>query len=151
MLTILYIDFSEAQGRLTLQSGVKFGRNSNPSKILWLSSFPAKMKLIQSKMKALECLKHFSLYKSMGIFSDTSTNSGRIEPNFQLIGNFMVLRLTSNEEDLIINEVARVLIRFSPIITQWELSVAIETRVLIRSGSKHNAAFPPPNNALDKV
>ena len=31
-----------------------------------------------------------------------------------------------------------------PIITLWELSVAVETRVPIRSGPKHNAAFPPP-------
>ena len=31
-----------------------------------------------------------------------------------------------------------------PIITLWELSVAMETRVPIRSGPKHNAAFPLP-------
>ena len=31
-----------------------------------------------------------------------------------------------------------------PIITLWELSVAMETRVLIWSASKPNAAFPPP-------
>ena len=31
-----------------------------------------------------------------------------------------------------------------PIITLWELSVAMETRVLIRSGPKPNAANPPP-------
>ena len=30
-----------------------------------------------------------------------------------------------------------------PIITLWELSVAMETRVLIRSDPKPNAAFPP--------
>ena len=31
-----------------------------------------------------------------------------------------------------------------PIITLWELSVAMETRVLIQSGPKPNAANPPP-------
>ena len=31
-----------------------------------------------------------------------------------------------------------------PIITQWELSVAMETRVLIGPGPKPNATFPPP-------
>ena len=31
-----------------------------------------------------------------------------------------------------------------PIITLWELSVAMETRVQIRSGSKPTEAFPPP-------
>ena len=30
-----------------------------------------------------------------------------------------------------------------PIITLWELSVAMDTRVPIRSGPKPNAAFPP--------
>ena len=35
-------------------------------------------------------------------------------------------------------------------ITLWELSVAMETRVLIRSGPKPNAAFPHPNDASDK-
>ena len=31
-----------------------------------------------------------------------------------------------------------------PIITLWELSVAMDTRVPIRSGQNPNAAFPPP-------
>ena len=31
-----------------------------------------------------------------------------------------------------------------PIITLWELSVAMETRVPIQSGPKPNATFPPP-------
>ena len=31
-----------------------------------------------------------------------------------------------------------------PIISQWGLSVAMDTRVLIQSASKHYAAFPPP-------
>ena len=31
-----------------------------------------------------------------------------------------------------------------PIITQWGLSVALDTRVLIQSASKHYAAFPLP-------
>ena len=74
--------FPDAQGQLTPQSEVEPGRNSNSSKMLWLSLLPAKMKKIQSKMKLLEWPQHF------------------------------------------------------PIITQWELSVAMETRVLIRPGPK---------------
>ena len=31
-----------------------------------------------------------------------------------------------------------------PIISQWELSVAMEISVLIKSASKPYAAFPPP-------
>ena len=55
VLTRLYIVFSDAQGQLTPKSAVEFCRNSNSSKLLWLSSLPARMKKIQSKMKALEC------------------------------------------------------------------------------------------------
>ena len=47
--------FPEAQGQLTLQSMVGSGQILNSSKTLWLSSLPAKMKKIRSKMKALEC------------------------------------------------------------------------------------------------
>ena len=47
----------------------------------------------------------------------------------------MVVLLTyKNEEDPIKTERARVLTRCSPILTLWELSVAMETRVPIRCG-----------------
>ena len=47
------------------------------------------------------------------------------------------------EEDPIKNEGDRVVTTFSPIITLWELSVAMDTRVPIRSGPKPNVAFSP--------
>ena len=50
--------FSDGQGQLTPQSMVGSGRISNSSETLWLSLLPAKMKKVQSKMKALECLQH---------------------------------------------------------------------------------------------
>ena len=31
-----------------------------------------------------------------------------------------------------------------PIVSLWELSIAMETRVLIRPGPKPNTTFPPP-------
>ena len=68
VLTTLYIYFSNAQGQLTQLLEMRFGRNSNSFKLLWLSLSPARMKKIQSKMKALECSQHFSHYKSMEIF-----------------------------------------------------------------------------------
>ena len=43
-------------------------RNSNPSKLLWLTLFPARMKKIHWKMKVLEWSQRFSHCKSMGIF-----------------------------------------------------------------------------------
>ena len=42
--------FPDAQGQLTLQSIVGFGRISNSSKTKWLSLLSAKMKKIRSKM-----------------------------------------------------------------------------------------------------
>ena len=57
----------------------------------------------------------------------------------------VVLVTCKNEEDPIKNEVARVATTFSPlIITQWGLSVAMETRVLIRPRPKPDATFLPP-------
>ena len=38
-----------------------------------------------------------------------------------------------------------------PIITLWELSVTMETRVQMGSDPKHYAAFTHPNNASDKI
>ena len=35
-----------------------------------MSSIPARMKIIESKMKELELSQHFSHYKSTGIFQD---------------------------------------------------------------------------------
>ena len=55
VLARLKFDFSDAQGQLTPKSVVEFHRNSNSSKLLWLSLLPARMKKIQSKIKALEC------------------------------------------------------------------------------------------------
>ena len=46
--------FSNAQGQLTHKSFVGYCPISNPSKILWLSSFPARIKKCQSKLKELE-------------------------------------------------------------------------------------------------
>ena len=57
--------FSDAQGQLTLQSLVRSGRISNSSDILWMSSLPASMKKIRSKMKALEWTQHFPHYNCM--------------------------------------------------------------------------------------
>ena len=68
--TTLYSNFSDAQGQITLESVVVSGRNLNSSKLSCMSSFPARMRMIESKMKELECSQDFSHYKSMGIFPD---------------------------------------------------------------------------------
>ena len=48
VFTILYINFSDAQGQITPESVVVSGRNLNSSKLSCMSSSPARMKMIQS-------------------------------------------------------------------------------------------------------
>ena len=70
VFTTLYINFSDAQGQITLELVVVSGRNLNSFKLSCISSLPARMRMIESKMKELECSQDFSHYKSMGIFPD---------------------------------------------------------------------------------
>ena len=68
--TTLYSNFSDAQGQITLVLVSVSGRNLNSSKLSCMSLLPARMRMIDSKMKELECSQDFSHYKSMGIFPD---------------------------------------------------------------------------------
>ena len=70
MFTTLYINFSDTQGQITLESVVVSGRNLNSSKLSCMSSLPARMRMIESKMKELECSQDYAHYRSMGIFPD---------------------------------------------------------------------------------
>ena len=121
VFTTLYINFSDAQGQITLKLVAVSGRNLNLSKLSCMSSLPARMRMIDSKMKELECSQDFSHYKSMGIFSRRSraANSavlGPIWPNFELVRNVMnVLVTCKDEEDPIKNEGDRVFTTVSPL------------------------------------
>ena len=77
VVTTLYINFSDAQGQITLVLVSVSGRNLNSSKLSCMSSLPARMRMIDSKMKELECSQDFSHYKSMGIFPDAQ---GQLTP-----------------------------------------------------------------------
>ena len=77
VVTTLYINISDAQGQITLVLVVVFGRNLNSSKLSCMSSLPARMRMINLKMKELECSQDFSHYQSMGIFPDTQ---GQLTP-----------------------------------------------------------------------
>ena len=68
MLTTLFIDFFRRSR--TTNSVMGSGRNSNSSKLLWLSLLPAGMMKIHLKRKLQECSQHFSHYKYMGIYPD---------------------------------------------------------------------------------
>ena len=94
--TTLYSNFSDAQGQKTLV--LVSGRNLNSSKLSCMSSLPARMRMIDSKMKELECSQDFSHYKSMGIFPDAQgqltpqslVRSGRISNSFQMLWMFLL-------------------------------------------------------------
>ena len=77
MFTTLYIIFSDVQGQITLVLVMVSCRNLNKSELLCISSLPARMRLIKSKIKELECSQDFPHYKSMGIFSDAQ---GQLTP-----------------------------------------------------------------------
>ena len=47
VVTRLSIDFSDAQGQITPESLVVSGRNLNSSKLFYMSSLPARMKMIE--------------------------------------------------------------------------------------------------------
>ena len=116
--------FPDAQGQLTLQTMVGSGQISNSSKILWLSSLPAKMKKIQSQMKALECSQHYA-----SIFSDAQGQitlelvvvSGRnvYTSKLSCMSSFVTCK---NEDDRIKNEGARVFTRFLPLSVYGDFS-----------------------------
>ena len=79
VFTTFFINFSDAQGQVTLELVVVSGRNLNSSKLSCMSSLPARTRGIESKMKELECSQDFSHYKSMGIFSDAQ---GQLTPQY---------------------------------------------------------------------
>ena len=96
--TTLYGNFSDAQGQITLVLVSVSGRNLNSSKLSCMSSLPARMRMIDSKMKELECSQDFSHYKSMGIFQDAQgqltpqslVRSGRISNSSEMLWMFVL-------------------------------------------------------------
>ena len=98
VFTTLYINFSDAQRQVTLELVVVSGRNLFSSKLSCMSSLPARMRMIDSKMKELECSQDFSHYKSMGIFSDAQgqltpqslVQSSRISNSSEMLWMFLL-------------------------------------------------------------
>ena len=54
VFTTLYIYFSDTQGQITLELVAVSGRNLNSTKLSCMSSLPARMWMINSKLKELE-------------------------------------------------------------------------------------------------
>ena len=66
--TTLYSNFSDVQGQITLVLVSVSGRNLNSSKLSCMSLLPARMRMIDSKMKELECSQDFSIISLWGFF-----------------------------------------------------------------------------------
>ena len=66
-----------------------YGRNLDSSKLSYMSSLPAKMKMIDSKIKELEWSQHFPFVRQRGFSRRSRTvNSavhGPIWPSFELV------------------------------------------------------------------
>ena len=90
--TTLYSNFSDAQGQITLVLVSVSGQNLNSSKLSCMSSLPARMRMIDSKMW-LEWSQDFSHYMSMGIFQiaqgqltpQSLVRSGRISNSSEIL------------------------------------------------------------------
>ena len=137
------------QWQVTTKWVVWFGPKSNSTELLCLSWLPATLMMIRSKMNELAWRHHFPIIGYGNSFRRSRAAnyvvSGPIWPKFELLRDFIHIPVTckykkywikSNREkggDTIF-----------PIISQWELSVAMDTRVLIQSISKHYAAFRHP-------
>ena len=118
MVTTLFSNFSDAQGQITLVLVSVSGRNLNSSKLSCMSSLPARMRMIDSKLKELECSQDFSHYKSMGIFPDAQGQLTRSPwsdlAEFRTCRDVMDVLVTCKyEEDTIKNE--GVVTTFSPL------------------------------------
>ena len=104
VFTTLYINFSDAQpGQITPESVVVSGQNLNSSKLSFMSSLPARMKMIQSKMKELEWSQHLFPFEAYGDFSRRSSGANfavlsPIWPNFKLIGDVVAFLITCKNE-----------------------------------------------------
>ena len=96
VFTTLYINFSDAQRQISLELVVVSGGNLNSSKLSCMSSLPARMRMIESKMKELECSQDFSHYKSIANLLDAQgqltpqslVRSGRISNSSEMLWMF---------------------------------------------------------------
>ena len=125
------------------------GRNSNSFKHLCMFLLPASMKRIESKTVEKTWRHRFHHYKSMGIFSDAQgqltpesvVRSGQISNSSKLL---CMSSLPASMKRIRSKTAEKTWRRRFPHYNLWELSVAMETRVLIQPGPKLNAGFPPP-------
>ena len=128
-------------------------RISNSSNLSCMISLSASMKRIRSRTAENKWRHRFSNCRPMGIFFGRSREANSaVGGPIRLVRALLYVIMTCNyQKDWMKNGRGKSGDIVFSIITLWELSVAMETRVLIRSGPKPNAAFPPSNDASDKI
>ena len=77
VFTTLYINFANVQAQKSLEFVVISDRNLTSSKLSCRSFLPARIRMIESKMKEPEWSQNFSHCKAIGIFPDAQ---GQLTP-----------------------------------------------------------------------
>ena len=87
VFTTFYINFSDAQGQISPESLVVSARILNSFKLSCISLSPARIKMIESKMKELVLSQHFSHYKDFSRRSRAANSIVHclIWPNFERV------------------------------------------------------------------
>ena len=156
MDTILYSNFSDAQGQITLVLVSVSGPNLNSSKLSCMSSLPARMRMIDSKMKELECSQDFSHYKSMGIFPDAQgqltpqslVRSGRISNSSEMLWMFL---LPASMKKIRSKIKALEWTQHFPIITHGSYLLPYKPEFQSYLVKHLMQSIPHPNDASDKI
>ena len=126
-------NFSDVQGQITLELVVVSGRNLNSFKLSCMSLLPARMRLIQLKMKELECSQDSSIISLWGFFQTlkwqfTPQSLVRSDQISNSVRDVMVVLVTcKNEEDPIKNVGARV---FTTIFSDVQGQITLELVVV---------------------
>ena len=153
MFTTLYINFSDAQGQITLELVVVSGRNLDSIKLSCMSSLPARIKDDSIKNEGARLVTTFLPLQVYGDFSRSSRQLTPVLdltwPNFELIRDVTDILVTcKNKEDSIKNEGARSSQHFLHYNSMGAICCH-ENKSSDPMGQKPNAPFPHPGDASD--
>ena len=135
-----------ATGQVTLMWIVQSAPKSNLSKIFWLSSLPANLMKIQSKMKSISSRQHFPKSMEPSRAGNSQANSW-IGAKIEHVSDFMSLLVICKFDEASIKDQkwsCYHLDNIFHILRLWYILVAMETKVLTRSAPKPNTAKSPP-------
>ena len=147
------ICFFITQGQVTLRRVVQYGWNSNLSEILCLSLLSGSLIKFQWKIKLLSLGQYFPHFKSMGKFfiAQGQVTLKRMNwpgPNSNLTEILCLSRIPANLEELRLKLKALPPGQHFPIISLWDLFVAMVTTVLNKPVPKVYAVKSPTQTIL---